>query len=184
MFRVRLIAVGTMIAASAALAACSNGSLSMPSTDWLSLPDWMKPTPPPPPMQALQFESTPPGADVRTSGGQTCRTPCSLAVPVTNQLITFAMNGFEPQTVPVQVGQNSDLLPNPVEAALQPIAPPPKPKARKKPAPKTARTTAAPAPAAAAPPPPPPANTLGDRFSPTTPAPPSSVFPPPPPPQH
>jgi len=184
MFRVRLIAAAAMTAMGPALAGCSGGSMSMPS-----LPDWMTFKPPPPPMVALQFESEPPGADVHTEQGQTCRTPCSLAVPVSNQSITFTMVGFQPQTIPVQVSEASQLMPNPVQASLAPMTPPKRPpaKPRKRPAPKPAKTTATPPPPApdAAPPPPPSTapDTLGNRFSPPS----SSPFPPPPPappPQH
>ena len=175
MFRVRLVAVSIVLAMGAALAGCSSGGFSMPSMpDWM--PEWAGGKPPPPPMQALQFESAPPGADVRTAQGQTCRTPCSLAVPVTNQSVTFALNGYQPQTVPIQVNQAADLVPNPVEAALQPIAPPRKaaPKVHKKLPPKTAAQQPPPPPGGMAPPPPENA-TLGDRFSPAT----QSAFPPP-----
>ena len=59
---------------------------------------------------SVQFESEPPGADVRTAQGQTCLTPCSLAVPLANQSVTFAMNGYVPQTVQVAVQQPEALL--------------------------------------------------------------------------
>ncbi|MGH6670557.1 MAG: PEGA domain-containing protein [Xanthobacteraceae bacterium] len=88
--------------------------------------------------QTLQFESVPSGADVRTGQGQTCQTPCSLALPVQSQSVTFAKNGFVPQTVQIAVDQPPPehsffshrppptLAPNPVKAALL-IAPPPPP---------------------------------------------------------
>jgi hypothetical protein len=143
MFRVRVIAA----AGALALAGCSGSSSSMP--------DWLKFKPPPPPLQALQFESEPPGAEVRTAQGQSCRTPCSLAVPFAPQSVTFSLNGFLPQTVPVQVVQTGERSeetfqapppkfdPNPVEVALEAAAPPPKsapPKKQRKitPKPKTA----------------------------------------------
>lgn len=191
MFRVRLIAAAAVIALGPALAGCSGGSLA--------LPDWMTFKPPPPPMVALQFESEPPGADVHTEQSQTCRTPCSLAVPVTNQSVTFTMVGFQPQTIPVEVTETTQLTPNPVQASLVPSTPPPpkRPaKPRKRPTPKPAKTTTAPPPspppqpASAAPPPPAAApDTLGNRFSPPPsnspfpPPPSSSPFPPPPPAQ-
>ncbi len=86
--------------------------------------------------QTLQFESVPSGADVRTGAGQTCQTPCSLALPVQSQSVTFAKNGFLPQTVQITVNQPPPehsffsttppptLTPNPVKVALL-IAPPP-----------------------------------------------------------
>ncbi len=75
------------------------------------------------------------GRRVRTAQGQTCRTPCSLAVPVTSQSVTFAMNGFVPQTIQVagassrsiRSGQRAaaDSVPNPVAASMLQAAPPP-----------------------------------------------------------
>lgn len=142
MVRVRRILVIVVTAIAPALAGCSGSSLST------YIPDWLQPKPSPPPTQALQFESLPPGADARTEQGQTCLTPCSLAVPDANQSVTFVLNGYIPQTVPVAMSEGGDLTPNPVTVTLQPIAPPPKPvrKPRKRPRP---RTAARPAPAAA-----------------------------------
>lgn len=51
----------------------------------------------------LQFESDPPGAEVKTSGGQTCRTPCALAVPAADFQATYTLNGYQPQTIPVKL---------------------------------------------------------------------------------
>jgi hypothetical protein len=133
MLRVRLFAVAT-IALGAALAGCSSSG---------SMSDWFKSSPPPP--QVLQFQSVPAGANVQTAQGQTCSTPCSLAVPVTSQAVSFALNGYEPQTVQIAVHQGEgslfstpppDLVPNPVVATLQALPPPPsrkmvKPKPRK-----------------------------------------------------
>jgi hypothetical protein len=123
-----------------------------------STPDWLKPAPPPP--QALQFESTPSGASVQTAQGQTCRTPCSLAVPVMSQSVTVSMDGYVAQTVPINMREPErsifnkkppDLVPNPVQVALVAVPPPPKvkPKLRRGvAAPKAVRT-----PVAVAPPP-------------------------------
>ena len=145
MFRARFIASCAAIALVPALAGCSGSTLST------YLPDWLTFKPPPPPTQALQFETQPPGADVRTAQGQTCRTPCSLAVPVANQSVTFALNGFVPQTMQVEVSQSGELAPNPVQATLQEVPRPVKP-VRKPP--KTATRRAAPPPPAAQAPPP------------------------------
>jgi hypothetical protein len=98
----------------------------------------LKQKPSPPPGQTLQFQSEPPGADVRTAQGQTCQTPCSLAVPSESQAATFAKNGFLPQTVQIRVGEPIEhslfsksraptLIPNPVGVVLQSAAPPPAP---------------------------------------------------------
>ena len=62
----RVIAV---VACGFTLAACS---MSMPSFDFF------KSTPA---IETLRLESEPPGADARTAQGQSCRTPCELAVP-------------------------------------------------------------------------------------------------------
>jgi hypothetical protein len=89
----------------------------------------------PPPPQALQFESTPPGVNVQTSQGQTCRTPCSLAVPVMSQSVMFALDGYVSQTIPISVREGDHswfnskpplLLPNPVQVAMVALPPPPK----------------------------------------------------------
>ena len=120
-----------------ALAACS---LSMPSFDMFKSG---------PSTEVLRIESEPPGADARTSQGQTCRTPCELTVPTDNELaVTVQMTGYQPQTMPVRVdgkGGDSRLQPNPVYVELQPAAPV-KPV---KPAPVAKRKTSA-----ASPPPP------------------------------
>jgi hypothetical protein len=178
MFRVRLILATAAIAIAPALAGCSGSSLST------YVPDWLQFKPPPPPTQALQFESVPPGAQVRSAQGQTCPTPCSLAVPGIAQAVTFALNGYVPQTVQVAVSETGDLSPNPVEVALQPVAPPPRAvrKPARKPPPKTAARPAPSqtpniiAPESTAPPP----SSVGDRFPPPTQQS-SSPFPPPPP---
>jgi len=120
----------------AALAGCSGASLGMP--DWVSIPSFSSG----PPVGTLQFESEPPGAEVRSAQGRTCRTPCSLALPLTPQQVTFAMEGFAPLTVPVDVRQpdrsgldfpTPEFAPNPVEVSMLAAEPPrgPPPKARK-----------------------------------------------------
>jgi hypothetical protein len=144
MRRVIVIAV-----AGAALAGCS----SLPSSFSL---DAFKSAPP---TVQVQLDSTPPGADARTSVGPGCKTPCSVSVaaPDAGFSVTYTLNKYQPATVPVQVVRNPGdftnpattmVDPNPVVAELQPTAPPPKatklnPK-RKKPKPPKA-TAAAPA---------------------------------------
>jgi len=144
-----------------------------------SLPNWMQldQSRPAPTATTMQFESEPAGAEAKTSAGQNCRTPCSLATTATEFTVTFTLSGYQPQTVPVRVvpaTESSDptavepagprLVPNPVFVQLQPAAPPPRQKpasARKKPkpAPRPAPTAMAPAPAPApASPWPPPAS--------------------------
>ena len=86
--------------------------------------------------QTLNFESDPPGAEIRTTQGQTCITPCELTVPSQEQPVTITKNDYVQQTVQVTVGPQRDdhsfwqnppptLVPNPVHVALQPV---PKPK--------------------------------------------------------
>jgi hypothetical protein len=127
--RIRLLLTITTASLCGILAGCS--SFSIPDV----MPDWFSSRPSPPPLQTLQFESNPPGAEVRTLQGQSCRTPCSLAVPVESQSVSFAMNGFLPQTVQVDVQAPTEhalfasappptLIPNPVGVSLQPAGPP------------------------------------------------------------
>ena len=83
-------------------------------------------------LQTLKFESDPQGADVRTTQGQTCKTPCELKVPSHEQPVTITKNNYAPQTVQVTLGPQPDhsfwenpppaLEPNPVRAVLQPAA--------------------------------------------------------------
>ncbi len=135
------------------------------------------------PTVPLQFESEPPGAEVKTSGGQTCKTPCALAVPAADFMATYSMNGFQPQTVAVKLMPPDDprgdsevaigaalprFDPSPVYAELV-KAPPKRPAPRKPRAARPADAQAAsPAPRTAAPPP----------MQPTAPAPASSPWPP------
>jgi PEGA domain len=142
MSRFRLFAVA-VFALSTAVAGCSSSG---------STSDMFKPSPPPP--QVLQFQSVPAGANVQTAQGQTCSTPCSLAVPVTSQAVSFSLNGYAPQTIQLSVHQAEgslfstpppDLIPNPVVAALQALPPPPPRKVVK---PRPRKTVARPRPAA------------------------------------
>jgi len=108
-----------VVAASLGLAGCSS----------FSTPEMFKSTPP---SVTIQLESQPAGAEARTSGGQTCQTPCSLSVPAEGDFtVTFSLPKYAPETVPVQViRQQQDGLtgssppptvdPNPVYAELQP----------------------------------------------------------------
>jgi hypothetical protein len=160
----RVIAV---MACGFTLAACS--SISSITTSSLN---FMKSTPS---SEALRIESEPPGAEARTSSGQSCRTPCELAVQASGEVsVTLALNGFQPQTVsvrpeaPAPAERDSEiapagprLAPNPIYVELQPAltAPPAKkPVAPKKKKPVAAAATpartAATAPVTAAAPPP------------------------------
>lgn len=131
----------TIVSGALALAACSSTS------DWLNL-DALKPAPI---MDTVRFESEPPGAEAKTSNGQTCRTPCALALPVNSPLtVTFTLNGYQPESESLEPTTNSggptELRPNPVLVELTPAPPPPKP--AKKPAPRkkaSAKSAAKPA---------------------------------------
>jgi len=82
-------------------------------------------------VQALNFESEPPGAEVRTNQLQTCNTPCALTVPPEDQAVAVTKDGYVPQTVQVTTGPPPDhhfwehpqptLVPNPVHVVLQPV---------------------------------------------------------------
>jgi hypothetical protein len=152
--RVKLIV--SMAVMGIALAGCS----AMP--DWMT-PDFMS-SKPSAGMQPLRFESNPPGADVRTTQGQTCLTPCVIPVPSEPQSVTITKIGFVPQTVQVSVGEVPEhsfwegappptLVPNPVQVVLQPVAPP-RPMRKLRPRRTAARPPAHPVPRGAAPPPP------------------------------
>jgi len=165
---------------SVALGGCSG----MPS---MSLPSFSLPSPAPS-ATTVQFESEPAGAEAKTSTGQTCRTPCSLAVASNEFTATFTHPGYQPQTVPVRIVGSNDpidpntgeappprLVPNPVYVELQPAPPP----VARKPAPsKRPRATSASTPAAR------PAATSRPAAPAAAPAPepaPAAAWPPPPP---
>jgi len=139
----------------AALAGCSSFSL-----------DSLKPAPQ---VVQLQLESVPSGAEARASTGQTCKTPCSVAVPASDAgfSVSFALPRFHPETVPVQVINipgdlgSPDVLkvdPNPIVVQLRPAGPPPKPVRAKPKKPKPPKPppgqTGSPFPDPSAPPPP------------------------------
>ena len=123
----RVIAIA---AAAITLAGCSSFSSSDSFSYFRSAP---------PPVQ-VQLESTPPGADARTSLGPGCKTPCRVSVTPpegsTSFLVNYSMPGVQPASVPVQVIKESGgmfsadrfrVSPNPVMAELRPPPPPPKP---------------------------------------------------------
>jgi hypothetical protein len=119
MYRVIAIVGGAL-----ALAACSS------SPEWMSL-DGLKPGPS---VDTVRFESEPPGAEAKTSNGQTCRTPCALGLPTESPLtVTFSLNGYLPESEtlePVaQTGSPPALRPNPVQVEL--TAAPPQAKSAK-----------------------------------------------------
>jgi hypothetical protein len=136
MYRVLVIAGGAL-----ALAACSS------SPDWLSFKSG-------PMLDTVSFESEPPGAEAKTSNGQTCRTPCSLALPLESPLtVAFTLNGYAPESEKLEMiqatGEPPRFGPNPVVVELTPAVQQPRPAAKKPPArkPATKRPAAAAAPA-------------------------------------
>jgi PEGA domain len=137
----RVIAV---VACGFSLAACST---SLPSLSLLK-----------PPSETLRIESEPPGADAKTTLGQSCRTPCELAVQSGDDLaVTLTLSGYQPQTVAVQREASARLAPNPIFVELEPAPAPPAKKPIKK-KPRVAKAHPAPpvitgATASAAPPP-------------------------------
>lgn len=88
-----------------------------------------------PPAVQVQLESSPPGADARTSMGPGCKTPCSVSVPAPDApfTVSYTLNKYLPASVPVNVIKNPGDFstpasivtdPNPVFAELQPAVPP------------------------------------------------------------
>jgi hypothetical protein len=117
-----------------------------------------------PAKDTIRFESEPAGADAKTSTGQTCRTPCALAMPADKAFtVAFTLAGYQPANEEVKLTAMGDggsqLRPNPVLVELTP-APPPKPKKKvrhkrtaSKPTPKPKPKPMAAKPEPAAPPP-------------------------------
>jgi hypothetical protein len=115
-----------------------------------------------PPTVQVQLDSTPQGADARTTLGPGCKTPCSVALqlPDTGFSVTYTLNKFQTVTVPVQIIRTpgdfvtpatATVDPNPVVAELQPSGPPPRPHKMLRPKkPKPPKAAAAPAGAAPA----------------------------------
>jgi hypothetical protein len=122
MYRVLLIVCGAL-----SLAACS----SMPS--WWNQKIFKSE----PVLDSVRFESEPPGAEAKVSNGQTCRTPCALALsPDAPLTVTFSLNGYQPENEslePVSDGGQPRLRPNPVVVELTPAPPPPSKPEMKKP---------------------------------------------------
>jgi len=123
------------------LAACS---ATMPSLDFL------RSAPQP---ETLAVESEPPGAEAKTSLGESCRTPCKLSVqPGSEFSVTLALSGYQSQTVSVRPEAEGAprLAPNPVHVDLRQAAPPKKLVAKKKKPVAAAARPAAPPPMASA----------------------------------
>jgi hypothetical protein len=112
--------------------------------------------------EMISFDSDPSGAEMRTTTGLGCVTPCTLSVPRKDEFqAMFTKPGYEPQEVFVRnkvvatgaagfagnvilggvVGMGVDIYngagldhePNPVRAVLRPVASPPPPAALRPP---------------------------------------------------
>jgi hypothetical protein len=119
--------VFAVIGAALLLAACSSDSDVFKNPDWFKSGSFrMEPV-----LETVRFESEPPGADAKTSIGQSCRTPCALALPGNKPFdVTFTLAGFQPDVEKVELFAVGDgttqLRPNPVLAELTPLPPPKK----------------------------------------------------------
>ena len=88
-----------------ALSACtwipSMPSFSLPSFDIPSfnVPGFNSPG------TSMRVEFVPSGAEASIANGPSCKTPCTLPAPTRSGSfnVSFALNGYEPQTVPVRV---------------------------------------------------------------------------------
>jgi hypothetical protein len=126
--------------------------LSLAGCSSFSMGDYFKSTPP---TVQVQLESTPPGADARTSIGPGCKTPCSVTLSVAPEATGFTVNynldKFLPATVQALITRNDGTIvvdPNPVTAQLESAGPAPTAKRarpRKPKPPKAAADGAAPA---------------------------------------
>ena len=142
----RVIAV---VACSLSLAACS---ATMPSLNFGGSSS--------PPTETVRFESQPAGAEVKTSLGQSCHTPCELTLQASAELTgTFTLKDHQPQTISIRpeaiAGSDTPRLsPNPVHVELKKAVTPQKkkktlPVAAKKPPKAPVTASAATTPAAA-----------------------------------
>ena len=109
---IAVIACGLTVAACSASMPSLNLFSSSPSTETVGTISARTET--------VRFESKPPGAEVKTSAG-TCRTPCELSVQVAPEIsATFALHGYQPQTISVRQEPNSPkLAPDPVFVELR-----------------------------------------------------------------
>ncbi len=90
---------------------------------------------PAPVLDNVRLESDPPGTQVKSSNGQTCVTPCALALPTDGPVtVTFTHEAYLPDTENLQVvrdtGSAPQLQPNPLSVTLAMAPPTPKPNKR------------------------------------------------------
>ena len=70
-------------------------------------------------LQALKFESAPPGAEIHTPTNQTCKTPCELSVPSSEQLVIITKNNYQPKTVQVTTDSRTQSGPRRAPAGVE-----------------------------------------------------------------
>jgi hypothetical protein len=133
MSRFKILGAATAAVMGFALVGCTSVMPTMPS--WMT-PNGTTSKSSDVLMQSLRVESDPPGAEVRTLGGQTCKTPCELMVSSETQPVSIVKKGFVTQTVQVSVGDPPKhffwehppptLVPSPVQVVLTPLHQQPK----------------------------------------------------------
>jgi hypothetical protein len=111
-----------VVICSVGLASC--GSLAMPGFDAFT---------PKPTTTLLLIQSSPPGAEARTSLGKTCRTPCTMQIGSSEDFtVSFGLNGYMPQTLTVHASMSGGdfmtaaspvLNPASLFATLEPVTP-------------------------------------------------------------
>jgi hypothetical protein len=100
----------------------------------------------------LLIQSTPPGAEARTSLGKTCHTPCTMQIGSGEDFtVSFSLNGYMPQALTVHStmsGGGFTTAPSPVLnpaslfATLEPVAPQANPRKPSRPRPGPAAAAA------------------------------------------
>jgi hypothetical protein len=167
-----------------------SGCTGIPSMPSFSVPSFKMPSFSMPgfnqPGMPVHVSSIPPGAEASFgNGGESCRTPCTLAAPngTGTYNVSFTLEGYQPHSIPVRVAVNESgslqsgdagttpttvISPNPVFAELEPVAAAASAGAKKPPAARTkppakpvaakpaTATAASSAPSASSPPPPAP----------------------------
>jgi len=81
----------------------------------------------------LLIQSSPSGAEARSSLGATCRTPCTMSIGSGSDFtVSYSLDGYVPQTLTVHSSNSAGgfmtapspmVNPNPVFATLEPVAP-------------------------------------------------------------
>jgi hypothetical protein len=79
---------------------------------------------PSPTSEALRIESEPPGAEAKTSQGQSCRTPCQVVVQTGNEISVARSQRVEPQTVSVRPEAPPPGRSRPAQARVAAVAQP------------------------------------------------------------